>query len=530
MNIEIGDLNRRSLFKGAASTFGTLALATPLMGLMSRQAMAAGTGQLLPAVSPYGPLAPVKDLATGLPLLQLSQGFTYRSMSWTGDAMTDGNLVSGAHDGMAVVKSVRNRRTTEMFVIRNHEVGFSPKLTNSPAIYDNVVTGTNRVGGGCSVLKVVNGHLVEQRNSIGGTAVNCAGGDTGWGTWLTCEETTADATAAGGKKHGYVFEVSTDPNETQPIPIVGMGRFSHEATASDPVTGYVYQTEDSRNIAGLYRYKPSNNTKAYGALAQGGQLQAAKVVGIDKANLLAVGGGFPNAVSEVGQELDIEWVNIDSPDANPGPYTDTGLGGSTLAAQLTATTVTASGPFIEARSKGALRMSRGEGIWWGNGVFYIVDTSTGYDPTSGRVGRGLGAVWVYKPDRVNPEKGKLKLLYAALARVAGNNPDNITVSPRGGILTCDDGAAAVDDFGTGQRLMGYTTNGEAYIFGKNNLQLSPTDVAAMGRSTAFIPANDYRGSEFCGACFDPSGRILFVNIQTPGITFAISGPWTRGNL
>ena len=40
----------------------------------------------------------------------------------------------------------------------------------------------------------------------------------------------------------------------------------------------------------------------------------------------------------------------------------------------------------------------------------------------------------------------------------------------------------------------------------------------------------YRGNEFCGGCFDPTGRYLFVNIQTPGITFAITGPWANGSL
>ena len=30
--------------------------------------------------------------------------------------------------------------------------------------------------------------------------------------------------------------------------------------------------------------------------------------------------------------------------------------------------------------------------------------------------------------------------------------------------------------------------------------------------------------------FDPTGRYLFVNVQTPGITFAITGPWAKGPL
>lgn len=39
-----------------------------------------------------------------------------------------------------------------------------------------------------------------------------------------------------------------------------------------------------------------------------------------------------------------------------------------------------------------------------------------------------------------------------------------------------------------------------------------------------------RGNEWAGATFDRTGDWLFVNIQTPGITFAITGPWRHGPL
>ena len=32
-------------------------------------------------------------------------------------------------------------------------------------------------------------------------------------------------------------------------------------------------------------------------------------------------------------------------------------------------------------------------------------------------------------------------------------------------------------------------------------------------------------TEFTGATFSADGETLFVNIQEPGITFAITGPW-----
>ena len=34
-------------------------------------------------------------------------------------------------------------------------------------------------------------------------------------------------------------------------------------------------------------------------------------------------------------------------------------------------------------------------------------------------------------------------------------------------------------------------------------------------------------SEFTGPTFSPDGKVLFVNIQSPGITLAITGPWSR---
>jgi len=177
--------------------------------------------------------------------------------------------------------------------------------------------------------------------------------------------------------------------------------------------------------------------------------------------------------------------------------------------------------FAQGWTLGGLRMSRGEGIWYHDGKMYIVDTATGFDG-QGRRGRGDGAVW-----ELDLATDRLRALFVSTNILAGDNPDNITVSPRGGILVCEDGDGADDSFGFGMRLMGLTRQGESFIFCKNNVQLDATQVAAAGK---LVAAGDYRDFEFCGACFDPSGKVLFVNIQTPGITFAIWGPWARGTL
>jgi hypothetical protein len=91
----------------------------------------------------------------------------------------------------------------------------------------------------------------------------------------------------------------------------------------------------------------------------------------------------------------------------------------------------------------------------------------------------------------------------------------VTVGPGGGLLLCEDG----DRDGT--RLVGVGKDGRAFHFAQN-------DVVLAGEVNGFT--GDFRGSEWCGACFDPTGRWLFVNIQDPGITFAITGPWGRGPL
>ncbi|KGE51801.1 hypothetical protein GW15_0212155 [Xanthomonas axonopodis pv. vasculorum] len=76
-----------------------------LGALQSRQAQAATSPstQLAPVPSRYGPLAPVADQSTGLPLLQLPQGFSYRSFGCSGDRMDDDQPCPDRHDGMAVV-------------------------------------------------------------------------------------------------------------------------------------------------------------------------------------------------------------------------------------------------------------------------------------------------------------------------------------------------------------------------------------------------------------------------------------------
>jgi secreted PhoX family phosphatase len=122
---------------------------------------------------------------------------------------------------------------------------------------------------------------------------------------------------------------------------------------------------------------------------------------------------------------------------------------------------------------------------------------------------------------------KLKAIFVSDNQLVGNNPDNITVSPRGGIIVCEDGGNSVDPFGAGTRLLGISAQGDSFIFCKNSISLNAAQIADADKRIA--PGN-YSESEFAGACWEPSGRVLFCNIQTPGITFAITGPWGVGGI
>jgi secreted PhoX family phosphatase len=276
----------------------------------------------------------------------------------------------------------------------------------------------------------------------------------------------------------------------------------HEAVAIDPATSIAYLTEDEAYNSGFYRYLPKDASGSVGSYEAGGRLQAARVAGRAHADLRA---------PTVGDVHRIEWVDIGQPDADAGRPP----------AEITTLPARASGPFLQGWSQGALLLSRGEGICHHGGRLYLVDTEAGRD-AAGTPGRGEGAVWEY-----DPEEQLLRATFVAGSQQVGDNIDNITVSPRGGILLCENGDGITDEYGFGSRLLGLTPAGDSFTFAKNNIDLALEDTVAAGKR---IEPDYYLGAEWAGACFDPGGEVLFVNIQVPGITFAIWGPWERGNL
>ena len=460
--------------------------------------------------SPYGPTAPVNDRTTGLPLIELPVGFSYASYGWTGDVMSDGLPTPGQHDGMGVVVQRRIGVGNEIVLVRNHEQSTSTNAANivgalstRVAKYDTGTTAGNFQIGGTTNLVWRNGEWVGSHASLGGIYRPCAGGASTWGSWLSNEELRSNAVSSTGRRHGYIFEVPADTSlaAASTVPLFDMGRFAHEASAIDPATGYWYLTEDQGDANTLYRFLPNNLQGGLGSLHAGGRLQGLKVKGVTNADLR-----YPTLC----QKFACEWVDIANPD----------LDGATLSSVVGS--VAASGPYRQAYANGAAIFGANEGCWVADGIVYFSDKRVVASPA--RAGR----IWA-----LHLHSGELEAIFVSDDILIGNSPDNICISPRGGVLFCEDGG------NTGpkgdltvqverMRLMGVTPAGASYVFARHNFDFSAEQMAAAGKSTSL--AGDHRDTEWAGSVFSPDGHTLFVNLYTPGITLAISGPWARGTL
>ena len=119
----------------------------------------------------------------------------------------------------------------------------------------------------------------------------------------------------------------------------------------------------------------------------------------------------------------------------------------------------------------------------------------------------MGQVW-----EIEPKTATLRLIFESPSPDVLNMPDNVCLSPRGSIVLCENGTA-------NPRIHGLTRDGRIFPFARNNVKLTGERNGLVG---------DYTTSEFAGATYSPNGEWLFVNIQRPGITVAITGPWEHG--
>ena len=445
-------------------------------------ALSARAGAAQPAASEgYGPLVDKGEL-------WLPADFEYQVVSRQGMIMSDGQPTPGIFDGMGAFPGENG--TT--ILIRNHEnrerAGEQKVVTGPGLEYNPQAFGGNTK---LEVRKIREGRdryafeVVRDFAILGGTSTNCAGGLRGPHIWITCEEVVK---RLDGIKHGYIFEIDARADgPVKAVPVTQAGRRAHEAATERG--GIVYMTED-RGLspdpvlgqigACFYRYTPSPRGGGRPLAETTGPVEALKIRHEVHANM--------DTGRKVGVPYPVEWVPVPEPD-----HEDDTDNRRDRVAGFTPNR-------IQAQDNGAAYFDRIEGLWAGPGEAKLY-----FDCTTGGA-QNLGQVWEYDAGRET-----LTLIYESTDSARMENPDNVVIVPRTqDVLLCEDSSGD-------QYIRGVTRDGEIYDFAKNGIF----------------------DSEFCGACFDPSGDVLYVNHQggrgslpfgppdAQATTYAIYGPFER---
>lgn len=399
-------------------------------------------------------------------MLDLPPGFQYRVLSPEGATLRNRTTSGIPVPGDHDGMAAFAGPGNTTVLVRNHEVQIGDS-GGAPVVGVNPYDGTD--WGGTTAI-VVGPNRKEQDAFVtsAGSRTNCAGGATPWGTWITCEETLT----VSGKQHGYCFEVMWDDpeNALSKTPITAMGLFSHESIDVDPRTGIVYLTEDS--FAGSIPPDPNTETDSSRAsvlfryLPNDRRQRPGALLNGGTLQALTIEGVTRNAdLYNPGQSFAARWVTVDPAIAH-----------------------------ADALAKGAVRFTRLEGSNFAGGAFWFDDTQGG-EARRGQIFRLIpGPEGVVGADT-------LELVFESTSVNTLDLPDNLVVTPWGDIWLTEDGDGE-------NRIIGVTPEGSSYVFARNRL-----------------PGEN----ELAGPTFAPDGQTFFVNVQEPGTTFAIWGPFARQN-
>ncbi len=412
----------------------------------------------------YGPL--VSDPEG---LFDLPEGFSYQVLSRQGDGMDDGFVVPGKFDGMGCFPG----EGSQVILVRNHEIKERHTYLGP--------TGPER-------------HLADRLDPA------------------KVYDTYTDGNPLGGGTTTLVYDMAERRVVRQHLSLTGTSTncaggvtpwgswLTCEETdlrAGDGVNrdhGWVFEVP--ANATGLvdpvpltamgrfeheaacvdprtgyvYMTEDRDDSLLYrfipntpGRLADGGRLSALAIASRSGADLR----NWTSAFWRQGDSHVVRWIPLDNVES---PEDDLRARG---------------------HAAGAALFARGEGISWGDGDLYLTCTSGG--------ARQFGQIIRVIPG-VGDDPCRAELFFESDDDAAYDYGDNLTVAPWGHLLVCEDRYSTEIN-----HLRGITPEGQAYTIARN-----------------VHPAN----SELCGVCVSPDGSTVFVNLQDPGYTLAITGPWS----
>lgn len=494
-------LTRRQMIRGSAvAGVGAASLATGILAGGSEAAASPKSGG-------RSRLFPPLESRPGA-LLALPKGFSYEVIAEAGVTELEdgrGNSIGTSPNRMDGTGAFRTPKGYRL--VQNHELGAGasqPVPHVRGTVYDAGI-----VGGGCTVVDLSrSGKRRSEWVGLAGTISNCAGGVTPWGSWLTCEETETKAgTTTGGQvteqDHGFVFEVlPAGPDDQMPKPIKAWGRAAHEAVVIAPNRTEVYLTEDASNPNGLlFRWTAPKGYRVRSGMADDldgnqGRLDALVVLTDD-------GSVLPDLAYVTSAQLNrpfrTRWTTVpDRQAASTSIRKQFGDGEVTRSKKLEGAWGDRKGFYFAASfaisaSDLPVNATKHDGqIWYYD---YADETVT------------LKAYFSYNP-LLHTETPDWETTIGPSLDLAFDGPDNVHVSPYGSLVLAEDG-------NTANHLLSWTENLGTQAIARNLIVLEQS------------PAGGNVYAEMTGPTFSPDGLLLFGNVQEPGHTFVIRGPWRR---